>query len=198
MQNEIKFAENVILLDVEFVNNVVGQLKTILEDKLKRNLPQLDLVQWLSYVCLDAGLRGDKNEIQVLLLHKTSEKALDNCYPNSISEIDGKACRDALGEFVFYAANSARIVEKEQLFIDLMTLAIDSADVKRLILLPFHPQYGKNLESKLCKLANDKGGEACKKAAYFFMQSPSEVMPCSTDSVVYSLAQVFGIRPDEL
>ena len=198
MQKEIQLADNVILLDVGFLNGIANGLKNALENRLQRSLPPIDLVQWLSYIALDAGLRGGDNEIQVLLLHDAAEKEMVGCLPSSLTELDGNACRDALGEFVFYAVNAAEMVDKEQLFTDLMTLAIDSANVKRLMLLPNHLQYADKVEGALNKLASDKGGESCKKAVYFSLQPTAQSLPCQADSVVFSLAQAFGINPDEL
>ena len=74
MQKEIQFADNVILLDVGFLNGIANGLKNALENRLQRSLPPIDLVQWLSYIALDAGLRSGDNEIQVLLLHDAAEK----------------------------------------------------------------------------------------------------------------------------
>ncbi len=197
-QKEIQFAANVMLLDVGFLNDTASKLKAVLEDRLERSLPEMDLVKWLSYVALDSGLRGGDNEIQVFLLHDVGETTLEGCLPDSLSELDGKACRDALGEFVFYGVNPAQIVDKEHLFADLMALAIDSEDVKRLMLIPHHTNYGGGVEAALCQLAEEKEGNPFGKAIYFALQPPMEALPCRIDSIIYSLAQTFEINPDEL
>lgn len=197
-QKEIQFAANVILLDVGFLNDTASKLKVVLESRLNRNLPEIDLVKWLSYVALDSGLRGSDNEIQVFLLHDVGETQLKDCYPGSLSELDGNGCRDALGEFVFYGVNPAQIVGKEQLFADLMALAIDAEYVKRLMLIPHHANYGAGIEVALCQLAKDKDKSLFKKATFFALQPPTEALPCRIDSIIYSLAQSLEISPDEL
>ena len=69
MEDKIKFPANVILIDVAFLNEVVYGAKNFLEGKLGRKLPDVDLPAWLSYLALDAGLREQENEVEVLLVH---------------------------------------------------------------------------------------------------------------------------------
>ena len=68
MEDKIKFPANVILIDVAFLNEVVYGAKNFLEGKLGRKLPDVDLPAWLSYLALDAGLREQENEVEVLLV----------------------------------------------------------------------------------------------------------------------------------
>ena len=68
MEDKIKFPAHVILIDVAFLNEVVYGAKNFLEGKLGRQLPDVDLPAWLSYLALDAGLREQENEVEVLLV----------------------------------------------------------------------------------------------------------------------------------
>lgn len=198
MNEKIKFSANVMLIDVAFINEVVAGARSFLSSRIGRELPDVDLPAWLTYLALDAGLREGDNEIQVLLVHDENTHRLVGCQPTELTALNGMACRTALGEFLFSCVTPADITHCDDLFVDLMTLAIDSADVEQLALIPCHPQYGEIVENALRQVAEDRGGESCGKAIYFCMQPPRQSLPCRIDSVIYSLAQVFGIRPDEM
>lgn len=198
MEDKVKFSENVMLIDVAFLNEMVHNVKTFMSEKIGRELPDLDLPAWLSYLALDAGLRGADNEIQVLMLHDGTSTDLTCCMPSNLKQLDGMACRTPLGEFSFVSVSAADIVSCEQLFFDLMNLALHSSEVKRLMLVPFHPLYGYRVEEVLRKFFEGKNEEECSKAIYFVMEDPLQPILCPWDFVVYSIAEAFGIQSDEL
>lgn len=200
MENNIKFSENVILVDVSFLNETVGDIKSFMGERLGRELPDVDLPAWFSYLALDAGLEKGDNEIQVLLVHDGGVEALPHSQPTSLKELDGKACRTPLGEFAFSCVTAADITTSADLFLDLMNLALDSADVKRLALVPFHRLYADRVEEGIRKFfekKEKKEGDGCQ-AVYFIMAAPEKPVPCTCDSVLYSLSHVLGIQPEEL
>lgn len=194
MNEKIEFSEYVILLDVAFMNQVVSGLKKDYEDRSQQFLPPMDIVSWLTCVALDAGIRGANNSMQVLLLHDATISQLDCCQPSLLADIDAKACQTSLGEFSFTCVNTAQLTTSADLFVDLMRLAIDSAQVKRVILLPMHATYGKRVEEELCELLKDKSKEEREKPFYFTLFEPEKNLPCMHDSVVFSLAHVLGIK----
>ena len=79
-----------------------------------------------------------------------------------------------------------------------MNLALDSADVKCLMLLPFHQVYGNRVEEKLAGFFKDKNEEERGKAVYFITEEPLSPVYCRLEPVFYSLAHAFGIKSDEL
>lgn len=198
MEEKAKFSENVILIDVAFWNKIVCKVQKILSTELGRELPDVDLPAWLTYLSLDAGLRGDANEIQVVLLHDEGTHHLKNCHPVSLDSLDGMACRTSLGEFAFSSVTPAGITSCEAMFLDLMNLALDSAEVKQLMLIPFHSLYGDRVEDGLREFFKGKGEEECSRATYFVMEEPLSPLPCRYDFISYSLLQAFGVKSDEL
>lgn len=50
-----------------------------------------------------------------------------------------------LGEFSFISVSSEGLVSRANLYLDLLNIALDSADVKRLMLVPFIDDYGVKL-----------------------------------------------------
>ncbi len=198
MENKIRFSENVILMDVAFLNEMVCGGKRFLEDKLGRELRRIDLPSWLSYMALDAGIRGSDNELQVLLVHNEDTYRLECCEPAGLKQLDAQACRTSLGEFAFSCVTPAKITSCEELFLDLMTLALDSSDVKCLLLLPFHPVYGRRVEDELCNFFKEKSEEERRRAVYFVMEKPAVTIPVRWDFANYSILQALGVKPDEL
>ena len=93
MEDKIKFPANVILIDVAFLNEVVYGAKNFLEGKLGRKLPDVDLPAWLSYLALDAGLREQENEVEVLLVHTPAADVLKCCEPSDVNKLNHQACR---------------------------------------------------------------------------------------------------------
>ncbi len=197
MEDKIKFAQNVMLIDVAFLNDVALNIRTFLSRQLGRELPDIDLPEWLGYLALDAGLREGDNEIQVLLLHQEGIRKLSCCQPSRLDDLNAKACRVPLGEMAFACVTPAGITTCEALFLDLLTLALDAADVKRLMLVP-SLSYSSKVGEELEKLLRDKNEEERAKAVCFLLEKPSGPVSFQWDSVSYSLARAFGVRPDEL
>lgn len=198
MEDKIKFSENVILIDVAFLDEVVCGAKKFLEGKLGRELPPVDLPAWLSYLALDAGLREQANKVDVLLVHDPASHVLRCCEPSDLDSLNQRACRTPLGEFSFFTVPSSGLVSMEELFLDLMNLALDTAEVKCLMLLPFHQLFGNRVEERLSDFFKDKKEEERGKVVYFAQAEPLAAIHCRWEPVFFSLAHVFGIKPDEL
>ena len=98
---------------------------------------------------IGCGLREQENEVEVLLVTLSAADVLKCCEPSDVNKLNHQACRTPLGEFTFSSVTSSGLVSTEELFLDLMNLALDSADVKCLMLLPFHQVYGNGVEEKL-------------------------------------------------
>lgn len=198
MEENIWCAENVVLIDTAFLNEIVRNVRSALALKRGRELPRMDLAAWLSYMALDAGLKVGDNKIAVIWVHDQASPTLNTCEPSDLNSLDGMACRTPLGEFLFSSAPSSGMVSTEELYLDLMSLALDSADVKRLVLVPFHPAYGNRVEEKLGKFFKDKKEEERDKGVYFTLEAPRQPVYCRHESVFYSLAHAFRVDSDEL
>lgn len=194
----MNFAENVILIDVAFINEIVSNSRSFLERKIGRTLPPVDLVGWLECLALDAGIQTGDNEIQIILVHDEASHTLKCCEPSELDNLDGKACRTRVGEMAFHCVTPARITNPEELFLDLMTLALDAKEVKRLLLVPFQPLYGDRVEDGLRKFFRGKEEKEWDKATYFTMEEPVEPAGFRWELVFFSLGHALGIKPDEL
>ncbi len=199
---KVKFAENVILLDVAFLNETVLPLRTALSQRLGRELPLLDLPDWLTCLLLDAGMRhtdnNGNNEVQVLLVHGANTRLLTCCTPSELKELDGMACRTPLGECSFSCVTPAGMTSCEELFLDLLTLTLDAKDVKRVLPVPHFMQYQERVEEALNDLLKEKSPEVCARAFAFLLKPAAQTLPCPHDFINYSLLHVLGVKAEEL
>lgn len=199
---DIKFSEYVILLDVAFLGGMVRSVREVMEHRLGRELPPLDLVEWLTCLLLDAGVRGGGHQIQVLLVKTGGHTTvLNGCVPSELDELDGKACATSLGECSFTLVTDEGLVTKGHLFFDLLTLLLNDSSLQALLLVPAAEIPDSDVEDVLLQIRKDMGeeaGKALSRTHWFRMAPPQTALPCQWCPVVYSLAHVLGIREDEL
>ena len=72
------------------------------------------------------------------------------------SELDGMAFKGPLGEFCFMAVSSEGFVSRGELYLDLLHIVLNSAEVKKLIVVPFNEKYGEEVENVLKELNIEK------------------------------------------
>ena len=127
--NGTKWHENVILVDADYVDKVVFDLIVNFERMIGRRIPQADMAKWIECIALDGGMRPvDSSEklpsshsspltsIQVILLHHHQQ--MDNFMPNKFADLDGKAFKSELGEFLISCVPVEELVTMEELFIE--------------------------------------------------------------------------------
>ena len=68
INNELKFAEKVILIDASYINKVTGDLSQHFGQMIGRELPKADLPIFLECVAMDAAIQPGENVLQVLLV----------------------------------------------------------------------------------------------------------------------------------
>ena len=69
INNELKFAEKVILIDASYINKVTGDLSQHFGGMIGRELPKADLPIFLECVAMDAAIQPGENVLQVLLVY---------------------------------------------------------------------------------------------------------------------------------
>ena len=141
--NEKKWTENVIVADADYADSVAFDLTVNFERMLERRVPQADMAKWVECVALDGGLRQPaaraegQQTVQVVLIHQQQQASMKNFVPARYAdELDGKAFRSELGEFVFTAVQTeAGVADKEQLLLDTLQMVCQQEDVKRLMVV---------------------------------------------------------------
>lgn len=199
MNTEMKFAENVFLIDTAFLKNFVSPLREYLRRRLEREISPLDWPLWLNCLALDMGIElSDKNENQVILLHDEDTRSLDCCDPSDLQYLDGKACRTGGGEFTFCCVTPAEMTDVTSLFIDLMTLALDSSEVKQLLLLPYGDEDIDRIMDTIDRISADGSQEALKKVCFFSTDNPPRPVDYAWDKALYSVTYAMGIKEEEI
>ena len=193
MDEKIKLPSNVLLIDAAFLNLVVTDLKKYFEKTLMRELQEIDLSELVTYIVLDAGMAVGDNQIQILMVYDKDSAQLSNCRPSDLSaELNGVAFKSQFGEFSFASVPCEEMVSREELYLDLLSIVLDSADVERLILVFFNEEYGDKVMERLKGVKN-------KETIQFRMNEPEEsIEGYQWEMLAYPVMQALGIRGEEL
>ena len=189
---QIKLSETVVLIDAAFLNFVITDMKGYFEKTLQRSLQEIDLSMLTTYLTLDAGITEGKNEVQFLFVYDKDSSHLVHCHPSDLEkELNGVAFQSPYGEYSFASVPSEGMVSREELFLDLLAIVSDSADVKRMIVVSFNEEYGKKVTDALHEV---KG----KEIIQFRMSEPEASVEYKWDMLAFPVMQALGIRADEL
>ena len=189
--NNVKWSENVILVDADYVDKVAFDLTVNFERMLGRRIPEADMARWLECVALDGGLREGEHQTQVVLIHNKSKQLMENFNPGSFAELDGKAFTGELGEFLISCVVVEEMVTKEALFIDSLQVISNAAEVKRLMVVPDGEQIYNKVREGL------RHADPDKHITVFTMQ-PMSSGTFRQEILGYSLMAALGIRSEEL
>ncbi len=189
---QIKLSETVVLIDAAFLNFVITDMKKYFEATLQRTLQEIDLSILTTYLTLDAGIAEGKNEVQFLFVYDKESTNLVHCQPSDLEkELNGVAFQSPYGEYSFASVPSEGMVSREDLFLDLLSIVADSADVKKMILVSFNEEYGKKVTDALNKVQG-------KEIVQFRMNEPETPVAYQWDMLAFPVMQALGIRADEL
>ena len=148
--------------------------------------------RWADCVALDGGIRQGENNIQVILIHNKETTRIENFAPSDIvKDLDGKAFKDNLGEFLFSAIPVEDMVDKEHLFCDSLMNVCSQPEVKRVMVIPNADEYYDGVRHALKNVDDDK------RITVFAMQ-PMAGGNFRQEILGYSLMSALGIRSEEL
>lgn len=189
---QIKLSETVVLIDAAFLNFVITDMKGYFEKTLQRSLQEIDLSILTTYLTLDAGITEGKNEVQFLFVYDKQSSRLAYCQPSDLEkELNGVAFQSPYGEYSFASVPSEGMVSREDLFVDMLHIVADSADVKKMIVVSFNEEYGQRVTDALREV---KG----KEIIQFRMNEPESPVDYKWDMLAFPVMQALGIRADEL
>lgn len=189
---QIKLSETVVLIDAAFLNFVINDMKGYFEKTLQRSLQEIDLSMLTTYITLDAGITEGKNEVQFLFVYDKESSRLVYCHPSDLSqELNGVAFQSQYGEYSFASVPSEGMVSREDLFLDLLSIVSDSADVKKMIIVSFNEEYGKRVADALRVV---KG----KEIIQFRMNEPESHVEYKWEMLAFPVMQALGIKAEEL
>ena len=95
-------ANNIIIVDADYLEEVMGILKSGFEKSLGRTFKKADLALWTDCVALDGGIEPGDNKSAVILFHDHNKKEMFHFLPADYDkDLNNRAFKDNLGEFVF-------------------------------------------------------------------------------------------------
>lgn len=192
MNDKIKLSETVMLIDVAFLNFVVTDLKKYFEHILSRQLEKIDTSMLATFLALDAGIKEGENEVQFLFVYDNDSSKLAFCKLSDLKvQLNGVAFSSQFGEFIFAGVPCEDMVSREDLFLDLLGLVLDSADVKKLVVISSNEEYGDKVTDVLNKAKE-------KEIIQFRMAEPEEKVGYRWEMLAFPLMQALGIKGDEL
>ena len=190
--NEMEWSENVILADADYVDRVAFNLIVNFERMIGRRIPQADMARWLDCVALDGGVREGEHQTLVALLHEKGKRHMENFCPSDFEqELNGKAFKDHLGEFVINALPVEELTNKDDFFIEALQLVMVQKAVKRVMVVG---------SDSICNKVRDvlrKTDDEEKRVTVFSME-PREGGNFRQEILGYSLMAALGIRADEI
>ena len=137
--NNIKWSENVIIADADYIDKVAFDLIVNFERMINRRIQPADMAQWAVCIALDGGLREGEHETQLVLIHSQQSKAMQNFSPSDYEkELNAKAFKDPrLGEFVISSyPTEEKMVGKDDFLVDVARTVCNAKEVKRVMIIP--------------------------------------------------------------
>lgn len=191
MEKSINLSENIILIDAEYLDKTVGGLSDFIERQSGKRLPKADLCMWASCVLLDAGVRGNENNTQIVIIHDEQTKTFSHIVPSVFAdEMNRKAFTDSLGECTLNEFSAPSYVEKEHFLLDSLSHIAETQEVKRIIVAADDETYG----DKLREIA----GEISEKEVTLLSMTPMMPGKYRHDILGFSLLKALGVNADEL
>ena len=193
INNELKFAEKVILIDAAYINKVTKDLSQHFGQLIGRELPKADLPIFLECVAMDAAIQPGENVLQVLFVYDKNQTKIDAFNPSDLKkELNDVAFKSQLGEFQLNTFEPSDMADKEAFFLESVRLVADAKEVKHLVVVPDEMEYG----DKLSEIFNKVDG---KESIHVLGMNP----PASSDKyhwemMGYAVLQALGIRSDEI
>ena len=195
--NNIKWSENVIIADADYIDRVAFDLTVNFERMINRRIQPADMAQWAVCIALDGGLREGEHETQVVLIHDKKAIAMKNFRPSNYeTDLNAKDFKDdKLGEFIFSSyPTEEKMAGKDEFLVEVARTVCNAKEVKRVMVIP-NSEDGDaydQLRDMLRKVEDDD-----KRITLFAMQ-PMPGGNFRQEILGYSLMNALGISAEEI
>lgn len=194
INSEAQWSENIIIADADYVDSVTFDLIVNFERMIGRRIPAADLARWIDCVALDGGIREGEHQTQVVLIHRKDKKGMENFMPSDYeSDLNGKAFKDHLGEFMLSSLPIEEIVDETDFLMEIVQAACEQPNVKRVMIVPNFEKDGlyDRMRHVLQQVDDDK------RITVFAMQ-PLSGGNFRQEILGYSLMNALGIKSEEI
>lgn len=193
LTENVKWSENVIIADGDYIDKVAFDLTVNFERMLGRRIPKADLGRWIDCVALDGGLREGDHETQVVFIHGKGRKRLDNFTPGEYAtEVDGMAFKDNLGEFAMSAFPVEDLVSHDDFVTEVLQMVCAQQAVRRVMLIGDMGRMAEQVRHTL------RGVDDEDKRVTVFAMQPMAGGNFRQEILGYSLMSALGIRGEEI
>lgn len=189
-----QWSENIIIVDADYVDSVAFDLIVNFERMIGRRIPVADLARWIDCVALDGGIREGEHQTQVVLIHRKDRKGMENLMPSDYeSDLNGKAFKDHLGEFMLSSLPIEEIVDETDFLMEIVQAACEQPNVERVMIVPNFEKDGlyDRMRHVLQQVDDDK------RITVFAMQ-PLPGGNFRQEILGYSLMNALGIKSEEI
>lgn len=194
--NPEKWAENVIIVDADYVDRVAFDLIVNFERMIGRKIPRADMSQWAVCVALDGGLREGNHQTQLVLIHDKKRIGMENFSPSMFDkELNGQAFKDArLGEFLVSSYPVEELTGKEEFILEVVKAALAQKEVKRIMVVP-NVEEG-SIYDEIRALMHALDDE--ERYVTLFAMQPLPGGKFRQELLGYSLMNALGIKSNEI
>lgn len=195
-KSNIKWSENVIIADADYIDKVAFNLIVNFERMIDRRISPADISRWAVDIALDGGMREGDHETQIILIHDRDHSKLDNFKPSVYdSELNGKAFKDPkLGEFIWTSISTENIISKNDLFLEIVKEIASQKTVRRIMIIP-NAEDGDQYDR--IRRTFEYMDDDSKHVTVFSME-PVPGGNFRQEILGYSLMNALGIHADEL
>ena len=194
--NPEKWAENIIIVDADYVDRVAFDLIVNFERMIGRKIPRADMSQWAVCVALDGGLREGNHQTQLVLIHDKKRPGMENFNPSMFDkELNGQAFRDArLGEFLVSSYPVEELTGKEEFILEVVKAVLAQKEVKRIMVVP-NAEEG-SIYDEIRALMHALDDE--ERLVTLFAMQPLPGGKFRQELLGYSLMNALGIKSNEI
>ena len=193
INNELKFAEKVILIDASYINKVTADLSRHFGQVIGRELPKADLPIFLECLAMDAAIQPGENVLQVLLVYDKENTRMDAFNPGDLKkELNDVAFKSQLGEFQLNTFEPSDMADREAFFLEAVKLVAEAKEVKHLVVIPSETEYG----DKLPEIFDKVDGKDSIHVLGMNPPVPSDKF--RWEMMGYAVLQALGVRSDEI
>ena len=194
INSEAQWSENIIIADADYVDSVTFDLIVNFERMIGRRIPAADLARWIDCVALDGGIREGEHQTQVVLIYRKDRKGMENFMPSDYeSDLNGKAFKDHLGEFMLSSLPIEDIVDETDFLMEIVQAACEQPNVKRVMIVPNFEKDGlyDRMRHVLQQVDDDK-------SITVFAMQPLSGGNFRQEILGYSLMNALGIKSEEI
>lgn len=190
------FSDNVIIIDTFFLNRLIADMRNHFGKKLNREIEVVDIPCMLDFMALDMGIKIEadcKNKILIIwITDSDSQKLVFSNLCDINKELNAKAFDDKVGSFEMIAAPCKDMATREDLMLNLIELIANSAEVKRIGILPECMEYDEEAFKALEKISD--------KETHLFVLDGDKFQPEHThiQSALFPTLAGMNIKGDEL